>query len=55
MADGKTGRYIGSAFVNSSRVIREHLLERVQQHAGPPPNGMMRPSTQWVKQGSSGA
>ncbi|RUW95637.1 MULTISPECIES: ATP-dependent DNA ligase [unclassified Mesorhizobium] len=51
MADRKTGRYVGSAFINSSRAIRERLWERVQEHAGPPPKGMKRPSTQWVKPG----
>ena len=42
MADRKTGKYVGSAFINSSRVIRERLWKRV------------RPATQWVKPGIIG-
>ncbi|BCH02272.1 ATP-dependent DNA ligase [Mesorhizobium sp. 131-2-5] len=34
MADRKTGRYVGSAFINSSQAIRERLWKRVQEHAG---------------------
>ncbi|MER8661894.1 ATP-dependent DNA ligase [Mesorhizobium sp. M1148] len=54
MADRKTGQYVGSAFINSSRAIRERLWKRVQEHAGPPPKGMKRPATQWVKPGLIG-
>ncbi|MBZ9894260.1 ATP-dependent DNA ligase [Mesorhizobium sp. BR1-1-6] len=54
MADRKTGQYVGSAFINSSRAIRERLWKRVQEHAGPPPKGMKRPATQWVKPGIIG-
>ncbi|ESY13633.1 ATP-dependent DNA ligase [Mesorhizobium sp. C386A] len=54
MADRKTGQYVGSAFINSSRPIRERLWERVQEHAGPAPKGMKRPATQWVKPGLIG-
>ncbi|TGQ89196.1 ATP-dependent DNA ligase [Mesorhizobium sp. M8A.F.Ca.ET.208.01.1.1] len=54
MADRTTGRYVGSAFINSSRAIRERLWERVQEHAGPAPKGMKRPATQWVKPGIIG-
>lgn len=54
MADRATGRYVGSAFINSSRAISERLWKRVQEHAGPPPNGMKRPATQWVKPGLIG-
>ncbi|TPL30157.1 ATP-dependent DNA ligase [Mesorhizobium sp. B2-4-7] len=54
MADRKTGRYVGSAFINSSRAIRERLWKRVQEHAGPAPKGMKRPATQWVKSGIIG-
>ncbi|MER8806005.1 ATP-dependent DNA ligase [Mesorhizobium australicum] len=54
MADRKTGHYVGSAFINSSRAIRERLWKRVQEHAGPPPKGMKRPATQWVKPGIIG-
>ncbi|TPM92746.1 ATP-dependent DNA ligase [Mesorhizobium sp. B2-1-3A] len=54
MADRKTGKYVGSAFINSSRAIRERLWKRVQEHAGPPPKGMKRPATQWVKPGIIG-
>ncbi|ESY99187.1 hypothetical protein X736_33325 [Mesorhizobium sp. L2C089B000] len=54
MADRKTGQYVGSAFINSSRAIRERLWKRVQEHAGPAPKGMKRPATQWVKSGIIG-
>ncbi|RWC91629.1 MAG: ATP-dependent DNA ligase [Mesorhizobium sp.] len=54
MADRTTGRYVGSAFINSSRAIRERLWKRVQEHAGPAPKGMKRPATQWVKPGIIG-
>ncbi|MER9590918.1 ATP-dependent DNA ligase [Mesorhizobium australicum] len=54
MADRKTGQYVGSAFINSSRSIRERLWKRVQEHAGPAPKGMKRPATQWVKPGLIG-
>lgn len=39
MADRATGRYVGSAFINSSRAIRERLWKRVQEHSGPAPKG----------------
>ncbi len=51
MADRATGRYVGSAFINSSRAIRERLWKRVQEHPWPAPKGMKRPATQWVKPG----
>jgi len=51
MADRATGRYVGSAFINSGREIRERLWKRVQEHAGPAPKGIRRPATQWVKPG----
>ncbi|RUX97454.1 MULTISPECIES: ATP-dependent DNA ligase [unclassified Mesorhizobium] len=54
MADRKTGRYVGSAFINSSRAIRERLWQRVQEHTGLAPKGMKRPATQWVKPGLIG-
>jgi len=54
MADRKTGRYVGSAFINSSRAIRERLWKRVQEYAGPAPKAMKRPATQWVKPGLIG-
>jgi bifunctional non-homologous end joining protein LigD len=54
MADRVTGKYVGSAFINSSRAIRERLWKRVQEHAGPAPKGMKRPATQWVKPGIIG-
>ncbi|QPC90308.1 RNA ligase family protein [Mesorhizobium sp. INR15] len=52
MADRKTGQYVGSAFINSSRAIRERLWQRVQANAGPAPKGMKRPATEWVKPGT---
>ncbi len=54
MAERGTGRYVGSAFINSSREIRERLWKRVQEHAGPAPKGMKRPATKWVKPGLIG-
>ncbi|TPK59014.1 MULTISPECIES: ATP-dependent DNA ligase [unclassified Mesorhizobium] len=54
MADRTTGKYVGSAFINSSRAVRERLWKRVQEHAGPAPKGMKRPATQWVKPGIIG-
>lgn len=54
MADRKTGKYVGSAFINSSRAIRERLWKRVQEHAGQAPKGMKRPATVWVKPGLIG-
>lgn len=54
MAERSTGRYVGSAFINSSREIRDRLWKRVQEQAGPAPKGMKRPSTQWVKPGLIG-
>ncbi|MER9494146.1 ATP-dependent DNA ligase [Mesorhizobium sp. M0320] len=54
MADRATGKYVGPAFINSSRAIRERLWKRVQEHAGPAPKGMKRPATQWVKPGLIG-
>ncbi|AZO67379.1 MAG: ATP-dependent DNA ligase [Mesorhizobium sp.] len=52
MGEIGTRRYVGSAFINSSRAIRERLWKRVQEHAGEAPRGMKkRPATQWVKPG----
>ncbi|BCG70655.1 hypothetical protein MesoLj113a_18130 [Mesorhizobium sp. 113-1-2] len=49
-----TGRYVGSAFINSSWPIRERLWKRVQEHAGSAQKGVRRPATQWVKPGIIG-
>jgi ATP-dependent DNA ligase len=54
MADRKTGKYVGSAFINSKGAIRDRLWKRVQEHVGPAPKGMKRPATQWVKPGIIG-
>jgi bifunctional non-homologous end joining protein LigD len=54
MADRATGKYVGSAFINSKGAIRDQLWKRVQEHAGPAPKGMKRPATQWVKPGIIG-
>ncbi|RWF54576.1 MAG: ATP-dependent DNA ligase [Mesorhizobium sp.] len=54
MGEIGTRKYVGSAFINSSRAIRERLWKRVQEHAGPAPKGMKRPTTQWVKPGLIG-
>ncbi|CAH2400520.1 ATP-dependent DNA ligase [Mesorhizobium ventifaucium] len=51
MGEIGTRKYVGSAFINSSREIRERLWKWVQEHAGPPPKGTKRPATQWVKPG----
>lgn len=53
MADRATGRYVGSAF-NSQGAIRDRLWRRVQEHAGPAPQGMKRSATQWVRPGTIG-
>ncbi|WP_245268755.1 hypothetical protein [Mesorhizobium loti] len=54
MADRATGKYVGSAFINSIRAIRARLWKRVQEHADPAPKGMKRLATQWVKPGLIG-
>jgi DNA ligase D-like protein (predicted ligase) len=54
MAEPGTRKYVGSAFVSVNREMRERLWKRVQEHAGPPPKGMKRPATQWVKPGLIG-
>ncbi|ANT53278.1 ATP-dependent DNA ligase [Mesorhizobium amorphae] len=54
MAERGTGRYVGSAFITLNREMRERLWKRVQEHAGPPPKGMRRPATQWVRPGLIG-
>lgn len=54
MAERGTGRYVGSAFINAGREVRERLWKHVQEHAGPPPKGMKRSATQWVKPGLIG-
>ncbi|RWH71157.1 MAG: ATP-dependent DNA ligase [Mesorhizobium sp.] len=47
-----TGKYVGSAFITLGRDMKERLLKRVREHAGPPPEGMkQRPATQWVGPG----
>ncbi|MCF6110299.1 hypothetical protein L2331_10330 [Mesorhizobium muleiense] len=52
MGEIGTRKYVGSAFINSSREIRERLWKRVQEHAGEAPKDMnKRPATQWVKPG----
>jgi len=51
MAERGTGRYVGAAFINANRAIRERLWERVQASLGTPPKGMKRPATVWVKPG----
>ncbi|MGX8010110.1 ATP-dependent DNA ligase [Mesorhizobium sp. ORM8.1] len=54
MADRRTGRYVGSAFINANRELRERLWERVQARPGTSPKGMKRPATVWVKPGIVG-
>jgi bifunctional non-homologous end joining protein LigD len=44
-----TGKYVGSAVITLGRNMKDRLLKRVREHAGPPPEGMnKRPATQWV-------
>ena len=54
MAAPGTRKYVGSAFVTLNREMRERLWKRVQEKSGPPPKGVMRPATQWVKPGLVG-
>ncbi|WP_419694416.1 RNA ligase family protein [Mesorhizobium muleiense] len=54
MAERGTGRYVGSAFINANREMRERLWKSVQEAPGPPPKGMKRPATVWVKPGLIG-
>ncbi|MGX9180540.1 ATP-dependent DNA ligase [Mesorhizobium sp. BHbdii] len=54
MGEIGTRKYVGSAFINSNRAIRERLWTRVQEHAGPAPKGMKRSATQWVRPGLIG-
>ncbi|MER9665573.1 ATP-dependent DNA ligase [Mesorhizobium sp. M0203] len=52
LAEPGTGKYVGSAFITLGRDMRERLWKRVQEHAGPPPQGVTkRPATQWVGPG----
>ncbi|WP_352898089.1 ATP-dependent DNA ligase [Mesorhizobium sp. M1307] len=52
LADPGTGKYLGTAFITLGRDMKDRLLKRVREHAGPPPEAMKkRPATQWVKAG----
>ncbi|WP_376704662.1 ATP-dependent DNA ligase [Mesorhizobium sp. ISC25] len=52
LAQPGTGKYVGSAFITLGRDMKERLWKRVQEHAGPPPEGVRRrPATQWVQPG----
>ncbi|MER8503885.1 ATP-dependent DNA ligase [Mesorhizobium sp. M1142] len=52
LADPGTGKYLGTAFITLGRDMKDRLLKRVREHAGPPPEAMKkRPATQWVKPG----
>jgi bifunctional non-homologous end joining protein LigD len=47
-----SGKYVGSGFITLGPDMKERLLRRVREHAGPPPEGMKkRPATQWVGSG----
>lgn len=54
MAERGTGRYVGAAFITLNREMRGRLWQRVQERAGPAPEGMKRPATQWIKPGLVG-
>ncbi|MDG4875191.1 hypothetical protein P9273_08785 [Mesorhizobium sp. WSM4935] len=45
------GALHGAAFVTLNREVRHRLWKRVQEHKGPAPKGVKRPSTHWVKPG----
>ncbi|MER9183616.1 ATP-dependent DNA ligase [Mesorhizobium sp. M0767] len=52
LADPGTGKYLGTAFITLGRDMKDRLLKRVREHAGPPPEAMKkRTATQWVKPG----
>ncbi|RWO23387.1 MAG: ATP-dependent DNA ligase [Mesorhizobium sp.] len=52
LAEPGTGKYLGTAFITLGRDMKERLLKRVREHAGPPPEAMKkRPATQWVGPG----
>jgi hypothetical protein len=52
LAQPGTGKYVGSALISLGRDMKERLLKRVREHAGPPPEAMKkRPGTQWVRPG----
>ncbi|MER8394935.1 hypothetical protein NKH10_23955 [Mesorhizobium sp. M1340] len=52
LAQPGTGKYVGSAFISLGSDMKERLWKRVQEHAGPPPEGVKkRPATHWVKPG----
>ncbi|RAZ89865.1 ATP-dependent DNA ligase [Mesorhizobium hawassense] len=54
MAERGTGRFVGLAVIALNREMRERLWQRVQEHSGPPPKGVKRAATQWVKPGLVG-
>lgn len=52
LAEPGTGKYVGSAFITLGRDMKERLMKRVREHAGPPPEALKkRPATQWVGPG----
>ncbi|RWM87912.1 MAG: ATP-dependent DNA ligase [Mesorhizobium sp.] len=52
LAQPGSGKYVGSALISLSRDMKERLLKRVREHAGPPPEAMKkRPGTQWLRPG----
>ncbi|BBD41417.1 ATP-dependent DNA ligase (plasmid) [Aminobacter sp. Y103A] len=54
MGEPGTRKYVGSAFITLNREMRERLWKRVQEHAGPAPEGVKRQATTWVKPGLKG-
>ncbi|WP_287206002.1 hypothetical protein [Mesorhizobium sp.] len=52
LAQPGTRKYIGTALISLGRDMKERLLKRVREHAGPPPEAMKkRPGTQWLRPG----
>ncbi|TPN86656.1 ATP-dependent DNA ligase [Mesorhizobium sp. CU2] len=56
MAERGTGRYVGAAFINANRQVRERLWERVQARPGTRPKSIKekRPATVWAAPGLIG-
>ncbi|SIT58158.1 ATP dependent DNA ligase (fragment) [Mesorhizobium prunaredense] len=52
LADPRTGKYRGSAFITVGHDIKDRQWKRVRENAGPPPKELKKKTaTQWVKPG----